>query len=453
MSIKIEVYLSGQDVLKYVDIMSINVTESEKASGDSLDLDFYIVNNEIEKPKPGNPIELKINGNTEFKGVISNTNDDFINPVTMMVKCSCVDFTFMLNRKLVAKQEYAEQTCRDRIIAMVNEFASEFGSSFSYVDTGLIAPKEGYDYENIGSIIDRMCEATGYSWYVDFDKHIHFFAKETYESPLENNTLDLDSTTEIGGVTISEDISSIANVIVVKDFAQKSDAKMPYKQVADGQQTFFNLPMEPFDVEGVDVRVSSDGGINWRNYVPTLDPLDGSNESIEGAEGMVYVCIVNWGIRFPTVDMPLEGDYIDVEYDYVMPPTVAVFFDRDSINEMARREGTDGEHYMMVSLPDYRVSDVSTIEFYGQMMLDRHAWPEISGSFETFMPGWSSKQSFYLTSEVRDIYDIKKWVKNGRSVKEPVRVVVKSVTKKIVKSKDGEDVVYTTKVEFSNKTV
>jgi len=100
-------------------------------------------------------------------------------------------------------------------------------------------------------------------------------------------------------------------------------------------------------------------------------------------------------------------------------------------------------------LPEFRVKEIDPIEFYARLLLERRAWPQLSGSFTTMrILGWQPGQFFFLKSDVRDIFDVKKWVKSGWEVKEPLKVWVHKVTKRL-KPLRGE-VRLEEEVEFTN---
>jgi len=483
----VAIELDNVDVTAYVNIPTISIQDGAASMGDSLEFDMYIPWADLDaetvaKPKPGNVVVLIIDSTREFEGVVATTDDSFQNPETMLVNVIVSDYTAFLDRRLVAKQEYAEGAAGTRIKTILQEFAPDFTDYSNWDDniaTGLDVPKEGYDYEPASGIFDRLSEATGYAWYVGFDASvagrpkIYFFPDSDVSanaSPLNNGTysniLDLDANLEIGGVTVTEDVSSLFNVVIIKDYAQQSDNAYEHNVLADGAQSFFKLPMPPMNE--VDMTVETKHGEDeWVTKTLALDPLDGSAESIEGQANYAYVCVMNWGVRFPTTDMPASGDYVKVSFDYAIPDRVAVFMDPDSINEMARREGSDGEHQVMISLPDYRIDSPSDtgydpIEFYGNMLLDSHAWPLISGGFSIYEPsntttmtGWRSGQYFKIKSKVRDIYDIRHWVISGRGDwdsgdKIAVTVFITSVTKKIIQVTDGGTILMTN-IEFSTR--
>jgi len=449
--------IGGQDVLGWVDVPSVTITDGLSAKQDSMRFDMVIPFSDldagnVEKPRPGNVVSVAIDGTKEFEGIITTVSDFFLNPEVMRCEVECSDYVVFLDRKLVTKQEYPEQSAGARIKAILEEFCPDFYTDTSYIEDGLTLPPEGYDYEVPSSIFDRISDSTGYTWYVDYDMKVHFFAEENYNSPLDDNLLDLDSTELIGGVEVVEDIANLYNVVIVKDFRRKSDNRYVHDFQADGVESFFKQPFEPWSASSDDVSVSVKpaGGTAFIPRLIAKDPLDGSTETLEGQEGYAYVCVVNEGIRFPTCDLPGEGDIVRFEYNYALPEEVHIAHDLDSIRFMSEREGenSDGEHHVLLSLPDFRVSDIGTLEYAAQLVLANHAWPEIRGSFSTIrVSGWSPGQYMYVTSNVRDIYDVETYAKTGEKI--AARVWVTQVTKRIVVA-DGETRMEYS-VSFSNK--
>lgn len=446
----LEITLSGDDAMPYIDIPSISISDEFGSRGDSCRAIFHITSDklsEFPKPKPGEVLSIKFDDEILFEGPIQSTTDRWFGTGAVEVEANCVDYTLFLDQHLVAKADMPGGPAGERIKALLKEFAPDFyEAGVEYIETGLIVPKESYDYVTLSSIIDGLCQATGYNWYVDFQKRVHFFAEEDFPAPIPE--LNIDTELQVGDIEVTEDISGVHNVIYVKDFVYRSEEYYEHRDRATSEgQTFYKLPYEPFSLEDTEVYTSADGE-TWYRRVVELDPLDGSQETLRGLPDRAYLCLVNWGVRFPTAEPPpgFEGEpggeygppkHVKVRYRYVREPIVVTFMDRDSINEMALRTGTDGRFEVMISLPDYRVETLDVIKFYGELMLARDAWPKVSGSFRTFMSGWRAGQYFTIKSTLRDIYDIKRWAKSGHTVKAPVPVYVESVRRSFVMI-DGE---------------
>jgi len=472
----VSITIGGENAIPYIDLQTIEIVDGAESRGDTASFVVSIpaadLGTSISKPRPGHVVVIRVDGDKYFEGPILTISDRWRNSHVMDVNVECVDYTFFLDRKYIAKVEMPVQLPGARIKALIEEFAPEFawGTGWDdYISNGEVSlPQEGYDYEQFSSVIDRICESTGYSWHVgvhptiDGRPTIHFYPATDATSPLNNafgNELDLDTNLDIGGVEVTEDISDLHNVVIVKDFSEKKNDPYSEEYVADGRQTFFKLPMEPYAVEDTKVYVQPGGEGEFIPRTVALDPLTGEEDEIAGQEGYVFVCLLNWGLRFPTVDYPSEGDVVRVEYNYVIPDRIIPLYDLDSINEMARREGNDGEHQVVVSLPDYRVDGTkgwNAAEYYGYMILNRHAWPEISGSFTVLEPssyselkGWQAGQYFGIISTRRDIYDIEHWVKTGRGEKRAQTVWITRVRRRIAQTISETETRFRTTVEFS----
>jgi hypothetical protein len=155
---------------------------------------------------------------------------------------------------------------------------------------------------------------------------------------------------------------------------------------------------------------------------------------------MAYLCVFNWGVRFPTSDMPQAGDEVKVDYNPEVPDRVMVVFDEDSIREFARREGGDGHHELAVSVSDFRVSNERPVEALGYLILSRKAWPVVQGSFTvrtTNYGEWRPGQRFTIESDKRDIFDLKHWVASDYTEKLPLTVWVDRVDRTFVPTDDG----------------
>ena len=85
------------------------------------------------------------------------------------------------------------------------------------VSDGPTISEIAFDYVQISDALTKIAEICGYEWYVDYDKDIHFFAKNTYPAPFQ---LD-DNQTDYKDLIINTDISQLRNRIFVKSSGLK----------------------------------------------------------------------------------------------------------------------------------------------------------------------------------------------------------------------------------------
>lgn len=443
--------IDSVDYRTYLDLDSLEIAEGLEPHGDTcaflVEIPNALVPGTVDRPKSGNPVDVRVDATVHFKGIIGIVTEDPFNPDVTRYSCECTDFTRWLDRKLITQERSAE-LAGDRIKALVAWIkidlpAFPFGTT--HVENGFTVGAETYDYVPLSSVLDEVSEACHYQWYVDFEKEIYFFALETSVSPLNagyGNVLDLDDTSnlDIGDVVLTEDATQVKNRVYVKGYSEKGDILYkdgPYPNVAN--QSFYKLHSEPWDWENTEVEIDGEetiGGLEHGTRLVTIDRLLGAPEELVGREGEAYICIFNMGVRFPSTDLP-AGD-ITIWYYPALPDQISMYEDIYSIEFMADRENSSGVHEFMISVPSLRVSTIDPIEAMGEYLLQRYAWPYRSGSFATYtLTGWKPGQYFLLTSDAKNLYGYEDYWKSGQAEKNPIIMYVLHVTKHFFVISDG----------------
>lgn len=456
--------IGGREYGSYLDITTMTVQDSLEAHGDTANFRLVIPDTAlatIGKPEGGNQVHFRVNGETQFTGVLMDVVPvRSSSPAVSYYECTCVDYTSWLDRKLIATTRPAEWA-GDRIRGLISWVRSQIGD-FSFtshnVDRGAFVvpqePVEEYDYVTFTSVLTALAESCSFQWYVDFNRDIHFYAERSLESPLSQdygNILDVDTNLQIGSVTISEDVSQIKNRVYVRGYSQKGDSTYPDGPYwANENQSFYKIYQAPWDVEGTSVVVEGESSPR----IVKLDPLDGTQESMIGKPGEAYLCIFNMGVRFPESDLPESGAPFYVYYNPELPDQITMFEDTHSIRFFARREDSSGIHEFVLSAPELRAESIDPIVAIGEYTLARWAWPTITGKLSTYeITGWLPGQSFQVHWASKDLYDYKTYEKTGKKVNLTVYVhKVKKTYKRVRDDDTGLTMTLTlSEVDFSNK--
>ena len=115
----------------------------------------------------------------------------------------------------------------------VNFIPSDIFTTINVSDGPTIS-EIAFDYVQVSDAITKIAEICGYEWYVDYDRDIHFFAKNTYPAPFQ---LD-DNQADYKDLIIDTDVSQIRNRIFVKSSNIKDFVGEAF--VADGVSTKWN---------------------------------------------------------------------------------------------------------------------------------------------------------------------------------------------------------------------
>jgi len=458
--------IGGVDRTDLIQLLSIEVSDSVPARSDTMTFEMIITAADLVadpdvRPVGGNEIILTVDAVKEFGGEITTVDEThLINPDAYAYSVSCSDYARRLDRLLAIYQEIGPDLAGNIVKTVLTDFAGEFAVDLTDIQDGVVIPEQQYDYMAVTAILDQLANLSNYVWYVDFDKVVHFIPPPSFVSPLTGNIYDVDTDEDLGDLSWSEDISQIKNRVYLKDASVPDSNSRTDTFISDGVASFYKLFSEPEGVESTEVTsIKPDGSVTEWNV--SLDPLSSDEGTLRGEAGTVYVCLINWGLRFPL----LEDGKVDLEPNEILNATTTpmrqdlIFMveDDDSQKMMADREGVTwgvnggGVYEHVISLGDVRLGSQEAAEAYGTMILNQTAWPEVNGTFRTqVVGGWRAGQTFDLSSSKRDLYDAETYWKTA--VKIDIPVWAQQVTKR-VKGEPGGVILFETTVEFANRAI
>ena len=390
------------------------------------------------KPRSGEILTIDVDGSQVFRGPIHTVGDQPRNPDTYEVTAEATGWTPFLDAKLVHTENeddpliesgaLIEQTLNERVTWILDKFCPGF--TLGTVDNNETLAAQAIDRRPASEVFDELAELTDQVFDLSFNKVVEFLQSGD-TAPIAAVNVDSDLT--VDSVQCVEDWSDLHNVLLIKDFKLRSAYSYEEKFTADGQQSFFKLSMPPWSVNETIVSVSKDGGAGFTDRVSVVDSLGNQSEweiyrgegdesetnehdrlieleeerqaIIKGTAGEAYICLWNQGIRFPTDDLPGNGDVIRVRYPFERPQQTLEVRDLSSIAEIKSREGTDGIHQKVINIPELRAVSLESAVDYASVILQRGAWPVLTGSFHTYVPGWAAGQQFTISSSIRGIHD------------------------------------------------
>jgi hypothetical protein len=343
-----------------------------------------------------------------FAGRISTVSrDQNGGPQDFSHEVTCVDFTSDFDRHLF--QGTLEGGPADSMVrALVGWVGFGFGSDYVVPGAATILPIEA-DLEYPSAMMSRIAESIEFQWYIDNFRQLHFFYIEAFAAPQDNINFDADpgDTPDEVPFNLSEtnDWSQVKNVIWIRGAQAKSGVPMNQTNAGidfEGDQTFWALGYQPWDRDHMTVTVDA---------IPQeilLDGVDGVAGDGQGEAGQVYLCMDNWGLRFPDNHPPgSPGSPADLgaDYDYAYDPVIRVE-DPESIFYLYGVEDhpsapSDGMHEIVYQVPAMRVEDEGSLWEYGQLLLARYAKIKRTITFESLKQNWEPGQYFRAYSAFR----------------------------------------------------
>lgn len=106
--------------------------------------------------------------------------------------CSCIDYNQVCDRFLAA-EAYENMTAggivRNLVDGYINAFSPGEGILKDYIEDGPLVTKAVFNYVPVTQALDELSEITGYVWYIDYERKMHFHSRLSMQAPFNlNNT-------------------------------------------------------------------------------------------------------------------------------------------------------------------------------------------------------------------------------------------------------------------------
>lgn len=104
------------------------------------------------------------------------------------VAVSCVDFSQLVDKRIVA-EAYDNMAAGDIVRDLIQKVFAEEDITEGNIQDGPVISKAVFNYVDGNTAMNYLTEVTGYNWFIDNDKRLHFFDRSTHTAPFGlNNT-------------------------------------------------------------------------------------------------------------------------------------------------------------------------------------------------------------------------------------------------------------------------
>lgn len=319
-----------------------------------------------------------------FAGYISEAPQSQFAPNKYVYEIMCMDYTQELNKHLVV-ETYESKTAGYIIKDILSTYAKTLGGF--YVQDGPIIGFKAFNYKYPMECLEELAELTGYDWYVDYERNIHFFADNTTEASLELN--EIASTGEFKDLTVSIMKEELQNTVTVRGGFEFS-VLFTQENIADGIQDSFALRYTPYSP--ISVFVDIGGGYVTKTL--GIDNID--TAGVDFVYNAAEKVIKNLDHAVLTA-----GHKLKVTYKYKKP--ILALVDNDaSIELMKELEGGDGI-YEGPLVVDETIETKVQAQDRGKAILSQFSNPLIEGTFITTQFGYRSGQLLTVNLPSRGI--------------------------------------------------
>jgi len=296
-------------------------------------------------------------------------------------ECSCQDYTYMLDRKLVV--ETYENKSADWIVKDI--IAKYGGGVFTTNNVKSGAPTVEYiafDYRLVSECFKELADYVAWDFFVDYDKDIWFFNPADEASPA---SMMLEAGANFRKLRHDIDTQGLRNRVYVRGGTMLSDP-WTYEIKADGAAHAWVLPHKPHDLSMTVGETPVTVGIENVHDEADYDYMMNFQEKY---------------VRCSTqTTTPAQGATLAFTYKYGID-VITMVEDIASQQAIAAVQGGDGvyEHVIV----DDSLTTIDAAEAAGNADLREHANPRVRGSFETEMGGWQTGQLLTIDLPSRGI--------------------------------------------------
>lgn len=138
------------------------------------------------RPVVGNIAYLDDGGTRHFGGTIDSIEERkiWVGGAALEYDVACVDFNQLCDRRLVVGI-YSGETLGAIVEDLVSQYLTDDGVTTLTFDAtlGPVVQRAVFNYLSVTQCFNDLSQVTGYTWYIDYNKDLHFFAREDSTAP------------------------------------------------------------------------------------------------------------------------------------------------------------------------------------------------------------------------------------------------------------------------------
>jgi len=228
----ISITIGGINRDSNIDYKTLSIVENLYSHANVASFEFHC-KDFANAPVNGEEIIMIDNLTRIFAGRILSKEENFLPPSSYRYFVDCIDYHRDLDRKLV------NETYEDLFTgAIVRDIIAKYCTGLTAVNVAdgvLIDGRIVFDYILPSDCIKQLAELSLYSWYVDYNKDVHFFTQAVPNAPFEIN----DNQEYYQDLVFSYDFSQLRNKVRVKglgdiNVVKQNDASIAYIQGIEG---------------------------------------------------------------------------------------------------------------------------------------------------------------------------------------------------------------------------
>jgi hypothetical protein len=296
------------------------------------------------------------------------------------------DYSIRMKKNLVV-QDYTSQTAQFIIQDIIDTYAPEF--SYNNVETGPTINFISFNYKEVDQCIKEIAQLSGFDWYVDEDRDIHFFQSVTNIAPF-TITDDTSTSGNNRDLIIEVDKSQYRNRITVQGGFFFSGDTDEITSVVTTDEELWYFAYKPFAAASGNIEIYVDAGGGFVQKTIGIDNIVTS--------GVDFLINQNEKTLKKLDYVPVANDKIKRIYQYKIP-ILTEDNDTGSQDTIKAIEGGDGIYEFKIT--DENIKTIQAAHDRAKAELNQYANPIIMGSYRTKDDGYRSGQLLTINAPSR----------------------------------------------------
>jgi hypothetical protein len=371
------------DVTDQVQAQSLQITDNINQRRDTCSFVVKKTPTKTLVPEIGDEVEVFDDVTPIFGGVIVSVDQSIEVADLIEYKVMCTDYSQFLDRRLVLER-FENETVGDIIDYLLTTYATGFTANNVVGDFEI--KSIAFNRIPISDCIQKIADLTGFSWYVGYDKDIHFFPKNEEMAPYQITD---DSENFIwSSLNFRRDLSQLRNRIIIEGGEEVGNTRTEEFTTPNGNEE------ERATYRLANKFAKKPDVITYVGMTPTIrtvgiDYLD---------DDASFDCMWNFNekyIRFTAGNIPSNNDIVEVTGDPLFPVIVQV---QSSISI-----GQYGVYEFVIRDKTIRSRDEARERALTELTAYQNGIVE--GGLRTYTPGLRSGQTIVVGSVIRDILE------------------------------------------------
>ncbi len=377
----ISLTINGIEKKSYVQAFSLNINKTISKKRNNCSFVIVSTKENTYKPNVGQEVIVYDGATKIFGGVITSIESNPMSANIVNHSIQCQDYSRLLDRKLVP-DSFSNQTVNEIITSLKNSYFPA-DITINNVNCPVTIKTARFNYKPIVTVLEELAKKTNYDWYVDYDKDLHFFEKNSETAPFEieddNGSYVLDS------LKIRTDNTQLRNVIIVRG-GEYDGSTFTSEIEANGTDFIFNLPYRYTDFQATLTGNVLNTGIDYLNDPNNHDALYNFNEKI---------------LRFKEADKPSTGAVLRISGKPKLPVIVKYTSPSSIASTLSVEGGSDGIYeYLIV---DKSISSKEEARQRARVEVEGYGESLIEASFTTYTSGLEVGQRLRINSTLMGV--------------------------------------------------